>query len=306
MKSEQASFELLYLAPAGNIFRFIYDGGDNVREGTFFKARLAVALNRAVSKIPLTRNAIITALIGTGKDNLEGGDNNNVNLFIHFKDSPAVITIENINKNAKWNNHTVHTVKYEIPNSGKIDIFSISKISMRHTGGGGPFADNWDLTDLKLTIKTNNDERLLADERASSVIPIHRFTGEARIKEFTAWPEPFNESYKNSVFVTAVFGTGADNLEGGQNNNVDINFRIDGDNRIYGIGNVNGGEKWESYSVHSVSNIQIRNSEFWDLSKHIRIQIMHTGGKSSFDDTWDLDKLKIIITKSGKSIVLKD
>lgn len=126
------------------------------------------------------RNATITAEFTTGDDDLRGG-NDNVSITIRFHRSPRTLTLRNLNNGATWPNLSTRRItNKEIPSSHDIDINDIKSIEVRHSGGGGTGADNWDLRGLKVTINKEDSSRILVDE----VRHLHRFTGDSRGKVF--------------------------------------------------------------------------------------------------------------------------
>lgn len=174
-------YELYNNYTRGIVFRFIFEGGDNIRTGTSFKAELKPVTPPPHNRTQ-TANMVITAVFGTGSDNLEGGSSNNVNLIIRFRNATRPLSITNLNNRAKWENNTIRTINNrEIPNSAGYNIDDIEKVELRHTGGGGMFADNWNLDKFKLTISKGDQTKVLVDEAGT---PIHRFTGDSRKKEF--------------------------------------------------------------------------------------------------------------------------
>ena len=88
-----------------------------------------------------------------------------------------MVTINNINNGANWANWTENTVSKEIANSTTLDINDIKSIEVRHTGGGGIFADNWHVDKIYITITKDGASRVLVDRVGT---PIHMFTGESR------------------------------------------------------------------------------------------------------------------------------
>lgn len=122
-------------------------------------------------------NAKLTYTIGTGGDNLEGGNNNNVKITIRMKNSPVVFILNNINGGRKWNNFTEKTRVMEIVNSKEMDINNIKEIEIRHTGGGGIGADNWDVDKINISISKDGVTKILVDKVGA---PIQRFTGDNR------------------------------------------------------------------------------------------------------------------------------
>ncbi len=162
------------------LYKFFYSDLRN-NQGTLFQMSLrergyqnSIAINREASA---SSNIIIEAVFGTGGDNLEGGNDNNVNIIIKFKSNPKIITIKNVNFRGKWNNFTEQTYLKPIENSAEFDINDVKEIEIRHTGGGGIGADNWDLDKLRITLNKSGNTRTWVDKVGT---PIQRFTGDSR------------------------------------------------------------------------------------------------------------------------------
>lgn len=177
-----------YMSPSGsneNLYRFVYENRDsNTTTGTSLSLKingLCPAQNNYSSTSNSNTNASLNCVFGTGGDNLEGGSGNNVNVKITFKSSNKTISLNNINDTAKWNNFTENSVTKAIPNSTEIDINDIKEVEIRHTGGGGMFADNWHVDKIKITITKNGQSKILVDRVGA---PIHMFTGDSRSKKF--------------------------------------------------------------------------------------------------------------------------
>lgn len=179
-----------WMSPSGSgypLYRFVYENRDSdINTGnslTLQTGSICPSSNaNSTTTTSTPTNASLNCVFGTGGDNLEGGSGNNVNIRIKFKSSNNIITLSNVNDTAKWNNFTENTVTKSIPNSATIDINDIKEVEVRHTGGGGMFADNWHVDKIKITITKNGVSRVLVDRVGA---PIHRFTGDTRIKRFT-------------------------------------------------------------------------------------------------------------------------
>lgn len=177
-----------WMSPSGSnepLYRFVYENRDtNNTTGTSLSLKIN-GLCPAQNNVPNASNsnvkAKLTCVFGTGGDNLEGGNSNNVNIKITFKNSTKVLSLNNVNDTAKWNNFTENTVTKEIPNSNDIDINDIKEVEVRHTGGGGISADNWHVDKIKITINKNGETKVLVDRVGA---PIHMFTGDSRSKKF--------------------------------------------------------------------------------------------------------------------------
>lgn len=178
-----------WMSPSGSgnpLYRFVYEDRDSDNNTglslTLKTGSICPSANTTSSSTTSSStNASLNCVFGTGGDNLEGGSGNNVNIRIKFKSSNKIITINNINDTAKWNNFTENTVTKSIPNSATIDINDIKEVEVRHTGGGGMFADNWHVDKIKITITKNGVSRVLVDRVGA---PIHMFTGDTRSKTF--------------------------------------------------------------------------------------------------------------------------
>lgn len=122
-------------------------------------------------------NAKLSFTIATGGDNLEGGDNNNVDITIRMRNSPQVYVLRNINSKRKWNNFTEASRVMEITNSAAMDFNDIKEVEVRHTGGGGIGADNWDVDKIFISVEKNGETKILMDRVGT---PTRRFTGDNR------------------------------------------------------------------------------------------------------------------------------
>lgn len=187
VKKEGRFIRTLLLNQSGApLFRFVYEvrGSAKPNEGltkTFNFTPGSLTTTVTPPPPPSTPAlASITAIFGTGGDNLEGG-NDNVNITIRYKSKPQVTFIANLNNRANWANWSENTVNKIIPNSTTLDINDIKEVELRHTGGGGFAADNWHLDKFKLTITKGTQTKVLVDRVAA---PIHMFTGDTRSKRF--------------------------------------------------------------------------------------------------------------------------
>ena len=175
---------VLYNQSGSPLFRFIYEKRNNTNASEGLTKTFIFSLGGyGTATVPTSTPglAAITAVFGTGGDNLEGGNGNNVNITIKYKSKPQVTVINNINDRANWGNFTENSVTKTIPNSTTLDINDIKEIELRHTGGGGFAADNWHLDKFKLTITKGGETKVLVDKVGA---PIHIFTGDSRRKLF--------------------------------------------------------------------------------------------------------------------------
>ena len=164
------------------LFRFVYDG-DGEFEGTSFKK--AFTIKTANSPISGTdsepvANAVINITIGTGGDDLRGG-NDNAKMVISFKRNPIKKTLNNIFKSANLPNFSERSKIIEIPNSANFDVADIKEVELHHSGCGGIGADNWHIDKVKIIITKDEQTKTLVDRVGA---PLHMFTGNARIKKF--------------------------------------------------------------------------------------------------------------------------
>jgi hypothetical protein len=160
------------------LFRFVYEMPKNPNEGTHIEYPLSPIIPAQHSGSSSgTFTATCSATFGTGGDNLEGGSGNNVNILIRFKNSSQTISFTNINSSKKWDNFSVNTVTKNIPNAARYNYDDIKEIELRHTGGGGIFADNWYLDKFSFSINIDGNVKIIIDRVAS---PIHFFTGDSR------------------------------------------------------------------------------------------------------------------------------
>lgn len=163
------------------LYRFIYEGRNNpcTNCGYTFSHTFLHQYNSltpsATTTVPML--AKLSYTIGTGGDNLEGGNNNNVDVTIRMKSSPKVYVLRNINAKRKWNNFTESSRVIEIPNSTMMDLNDIKEVEIRHTGGGGISADNWDVDKILMHIAKDGTTKVLIDKVGT---PIQRFTGDSR------------------------------------------------------------------------------------------------------------------------------
>ncbi|MFY7841038.1 MAG: hypothetical protein ACOVP7_12225 [Lacibacter sp.] len=316
LDGQTRQYDLLKLNPRGNLYRFVFDETNKPNEGYLFKHSIDMA-NVVFERPRQTANAIITATVATGADDLRGGrDNMSVRLKIY--NSSFTINLDNMNKSVRWNNHSEYQVSIEIPNSSGLDINSISEVVVRHTGGSGNDADNWNLNRLKLVISKNKtpaevqaaglksddgipNQRLLVNKSGS---PLHRFTGQSREKAFVTEGANNQAAVKNAT-LTIEAGTGDDDLRGGSDN-ISIYIRFKNSTESVSLLNVNNRENWPNNSVRVVSNKELLRSYNININDIKEVELRHTGGSGMGADNWNLTKLKISITKEGRSRVLVD
>ena len=165
------------------LFRFVYERGNNVTEGTIYKSALSlktIALPPAVNTNVPAQIAKLEINIGTGGDDLRGG-NDNCNVVLTLKSSPRKFYLLNVFNKRSLGGFTEKTVTKDLANSRTLDFNDIKEIEIHHTGGGGMGADNWDIDKVKITIIKDGQTKILVDKIGT---PIHRFDGDNRIKRF--------------------------------------------------------------------------------------------------------------------------
>lgn len=163
------------------LFRFVYENRNacsycGMSYSYTFEHQYSNSTPSAITSTPM--NAKIFFSFGTGGDNLEGGNDNNVNVTLKLKNNPKTYTLSNINAKRKWENFTEKSREMDILNSKDLDINSIASVEIRHTGGGGIGADNWDVDKIKISVSKDGVSKILVDKVGA---PIHRFTGDSRI-----------------------------------------------------------------------------------------------------------------------------
>ena len=297
----------------GQVYRFVYEGGDGNKEGQLFTGILGVE-KIPVSTEPASNNLVAVMTFRTGNDDLRGG-NDNVDVLLYRSTDPGVITLENVNKSIGWGRGYVATVTREIPNSAMIDIRKFDRVVVRHTGGGpgGTNNDNWDLTQFKMVLKSNiGEDKAPVDFVKEKILVnsvsglIHRFTGEAREKSFSVFLSGGQEAINNISF-TAVFGTGGDNLEGGNSNNVSLRLHFSNTDKTLTVNNLNNKAKWENFTTHTITKREIFKSYSFNIDDISAVELIHTGGRDGlFVDNWDLDKFKLTVYQNDKSLVVVD
>ncbi len=180
----KTEFEKIVTTRRGKpLFRFIYERGDNEFEGTVCKKQFVVKTANsptAPDESAVTSNAVLNISVGTGGDDLRGG-NDNAKLVFSFKSKPQKLSIPNIFRSANLPNFSERNRTIEMPNTANLDISDIKEVELHHSGGGGMGADNWHIDKIKISITKNDETKVLIDRVGA---PIHRFTGDSRIKKF--------------------------------------------------------------------------------------------------------------------------
>lgn len=165
------------------LYRFTYAYNNTETEGSICKK--AFILRTTPSATPnntgtTITNVIMDVTIGTGGDDLRGG-NDNAEIIFSLHSSSRKILIRNIFNSANLPNWSVRTRTITIPSSTTLDINDIKEVEVRHTGGGGIGADNWHVDKIKISVTKQGESKILVDEVGT---PIHMFTGDRRRKNF--------------------------------------------------------------------------------------------------------------------------
>lgn len=172
---------------ASPLYRFTYSSNNTETEGTTCKKTFTLrtaALPPAVNTNVPSQNAKLDITIGTGGDDLRGG-NDNADIVLTFKSHPGKVYVRNIFNKRNLPNFSERKRIMDIVNSTTIDINDIKEVELHHTGGGGMGADNWDIDKVKISIIKDGQTKVLVDRVDT---PIHRFTGDTRIKRFVVPP----------------------------------------------------------------------------------------------------------------------
>ena len=136
-------------------------------------------LTRPPSIAELNNKNTIYVTIGTGKDDLRGG-NDNLNITVLFSDGTKQ-AFSNVNVGARWIGNYEETVPL-ILNRDITDVRQIKEFMLETTFSGGTGGDNWDMTTFKAT--TSNQGQIYINKIGT--IPydgfniIKRFTGSDR------------------------------------------------------------------------------------------------------------------------------
>jgi hypothetical protein len=119
----------------------------------------------------------------TGGDDLRGG-NDNVHMILLLRDGRQ-IRFENVNERQRWMNDSWNEVARPLPDS--LRRGDIVGIRLETTFGGGIGGDNWNLDRLivQLRFGRDSDWQTVFDEKgAEKGVPLFRFTGDQRVREF--------------------------------------------------------------------------------------------------------------------------
>ena len=146
----------------------------------------------------------ILATLQTGADDLRGG-NDNLNLIVLLRDG-AQLRFDNINEGNRWENNSLHIVGKELPEA--LSFTDVIGLRLETTFGGGIAGDNWNLNLLRVSAQIGGETLELFGDSGD---PLVRFLGENRSHDFVI-PDPL------PLVLTANFGTGSDDLRGGNDN----------------------------------------------------------------------------------------
>ena len=124
----------------------------------------------------LNAQMVLAIQIGTGSDDLRGG-NDNVNLIVLMK-SGSQVRFNNINRGARWADNSTNNAT-EILTTGK--IADVAGFRLETTFSGGIGGDNWNLNRLVVNGVISNVATKMIDVSGN---PLYRFTGDQRVKDF--------------------------------------------------------------------------------------------------------------------------
>jgi hypothetical protein len=124
----------------------------------------------------LNAQYLLSLQIGTGSDDLRGG-NDNVNLIILMK-SGSQVRVDNLNRSVRWADNSTINVTEGI-STGKIADVAGFRLEVTFTGGIG--GDNWNLNRLTINGIVSNVATKMVDVSGN---PLYRFTGDNRVKDF--------------------------------------------------------------------------------------------------------------------------
>lgn len=264
--------------------------------------------------------------IKTGSDNLEPRDfQNNPQLKVNIKNRNPII-IENINNNQTWPNNSIHRISISLPADVNIsDLQSISILRGLVRGWNSAEinrADNWNIDRFTVTATIKTNDRLvktvLLDKIASGRYPVVRIVYQqfdssnptvVTEKTFDLLEPATNTPLINvpvtaNAIITATFGTGGDDLRGG-NDNIDMMFEFKSGIMPLVFRNVNASRRWGNFFEKTVTK-ELSDSQNFYVDDIKDVVIRHTGGGGIGADNWHLDKFKLSITKGNVTKILID
>lgn len=116
--------------------------------------------------------------LGTGGDDLRGG-NDNVHVRVFDNEGRLVGEARNANGLQRLADHTSRTVGIRLPVG--VQVADVAAVELETTFTGGVGGDNWNLDSLRVSPQGRPRDVLF--EAGGS--PLHRFTGESRIRRYT-------------------------------------------------------------------------------------------------------------------------
>ncbi len=261
----------------------------------------------------------------TGEDDLavrDEGIQKNLKITINFKTGAAPLVLDNANKNQTWPKNSIRRVS--IPLAADVDVNNFASINLKRETTSNNFedmvADNWDLKELSVTATVKKDRvtnkyRLL---NAFGVLgkPLNRFMAGRNCNCDKTWSfsnpvlisgtQPWidNRPPPQRTTIAAVFGTGGDDLRGG-NDNAKIVIRFKNSPRTLVFNNINDRESWGNFSSHTVFK-ETPGIPALTVEDIKEVELWHTGGGGMAADNWDIDKFKLTITINGASKILVD
>ncbi len=271
--------------------------------------------------------------IKTGADNLDPKDfmqGLKITLKIRGR---ADIVKENVNESREWPNNSIRRVSFDIPNDVPCaDIYEavLSRLPKSNSFNNitATVGDNWNLQKLTVTTRIRVNGVLQSKSMdwispSGSNNPLFRFVYENRDTDrntgttFTVTinnqcplengpilRQPDLTNFARSI--NCIFGTGGDDLRGG-NDNVNIRLKLRGAaNRIITISNLNNGNTWGNFTENTVSKDLTARDAAFTIQDIELVEVHHTGGGGIGADNWYLDKFKLSITLNGIKTVLVD
>ena len=168
----------------------------------------------------LNAQFILALQIGTGNDDLRGG-NDNVNLIVLMK-SGSQVRFDNINRSVRWADNTTNNVT-QILTAGK--IADVAGFRLETTFGGGIGGDNWNLNRFTVNGVVSNVATKMVDVSGN---PLYRFTGDNRVKDFPCLTASTSTSTSTSTSAPAVMTKFNPAVHGFKFNNAFTNIFISG------------------------------------------------------------------------------
>lgn len=143
---------------------------------------ISAVLVGLLPRFPVDAQELIVRF-GTGGDDLRGG-NDNVHLVLLLR-TGAPIRFDNVNGLNRWPGNSSQRVVLPLPETFKFQ--DVVGVRLETTFSGGIGGDNWNLDHLQVTAQLGRESCLLFDQ---SGVPLFRFTGEQRVRQFRAVSDP--------------------------------------------------------------------------------------------------------------------